>query len=82
VTADGAVWYTGQGSGDLGRLDPARGAIRRVPLGTGARPTGVIIGPTAPLWVTDGGLNAIVRVDPVSFEVRTFRLRPDGATPT
>jgi virginiamycin B lyase len=77
VAADGTVWYTGQGSGDLGRLDPATGAVKRIPLGSGSRPHGVIIGLDGAPWVTDGGLDAIVRVDPASLGVRTYPL-PDG----
>ena len=42
---DGTVWYTGQHTGELGRLDPRTGAIRRVPLGAGSSPHGVIVGP-------------------------------------
>ena len=49
-----------------------------IPLGAGSRPHGVIIGPDGAPWVTDGGLNAIVRVDPVSLEVRVFPL-PAGS---
>src|SRR6266849_3739694 len=58
---DGTVWYTAQGSGELGRLDPATGQIHEVKLGDGSAPHGVIIGPDGAPWVTDGGLNAIVR---------------------
>src|SRR5205814_64545 len=45
VTADGVVWYTAQRDGKLGRLDPTTGKIDLVPLGDGAAPHGVIIGP-------------------------------------
>ncbi len=75
--ADGGVWYTGQASGVLGRLDPATGAVREVRLGAGSAPHGVIVGPDGAPWITDGGLNAIVRVDPQSFAVRVFALPPD-----
>lgn len=81
VADDGPVWYTAQGSGELGRLDPATGEVEEVPLGGGSRPHGVIIGPDDAPWVTDSGLNAIVRVDPASREVRLFPLpddRPDA----
>jgi virginiamycin B lyase len=74
---DGTVWYTAQGSGELGRLDPATGEVTEIPLGPGSRPHGVIIGPDGAPWITDGGLNAIVRVDPTSSEVRVFPLPPD-----
>ncbi len=73
-TGDGAVWYTAQAAGELGRLDPATGHVRRIALGRGAAPHGVIAGPDGALWVTDGGLNAIVRVDPRSGQVRRFPL--------
>lgn len=75
--ADGVVWFTAQGSGHLGRLDPATGESRMIPLGGGSRPHGVIVGPGGVPWVTDGGLNAIVRVDPESLEVQRFPL-PGG----
>ena len=72
--ADGSVWYTAQGSGELGRLDPATGKTHHVTLGVGSAPHGVIVGPDGAPWVTDGGLNAIVRVDPRTDEVKRFPL--------
>ena len=74
VAADGTVWYTAQGSGELGRLNPTTGEIAEIPLGAGSRPHGVIVGPDGAPWVTDGGLNAIVRVDPSTSEVRELPL--------
>lgn len=71
---DGSVWYTAQAIGELGRLDPATGAVTSVKLGAGAAPHGVIVGPDGAAWVTDGGLNAIVRVDGTTREVRRFPL--------
>jgi virginiamycin B lyase len=73
-TPDGAVWYTGQGAGVLGRLDPKTGKVERIALGKGSAPHGVIVGPDGAPWVTDAGLNAIVRVDPVSKAVKTWLL--------
>ena len=72
--ADGGVWYTAQGSGELGHLDPTTGATRHVKLGQGSAPHGVIVGPDGAPWITDGGLNAIVRVDPGTSEVTRFPL--------
>lgn len=74
---DGGVWYTAQGSGELGLLDPATGKTVHVALGAGSAPHGVIVGPDGAPWVTDGGLNAIVRVDPATREVRTWPLPAD-----
>jgi virginiamycin B lyase len=71
---DGGVWYTAQGSGELGWLDPKTGETRHVALGDGSAPHGVIVGPDGAPWITDGGLNAIVRVDPKTRRVRRFPL--------
>ena len=79
---DGGVWYTAQGSGELGWLDPKTGRTRHVALGDGSAPHGVIVGPDGAPWITDGGLNAIVRVDPKTRRVRRFPCPPRRATPT
>ena len=71
---DGGVWYTAQGSGELGWLDPKTGTTRHIALGDGSAPHGVIVGPDGAPWITDGGLNAIVRVDPKTRRVRRFPL--------
>ena len=72
--ADGGVWYTAQGSGELGWLDPASGHVVEIPLGNGSAPHGVIVGPDGDAWITDSGLNAMVRVDAMTHEVTTYRL--------
>lgn len=71
---NGTVWFTAQGAGEMGRLDPRTGKTRRVKLPGGSAPHGVIIGPDDAAWITDGGLNAIVRVDDKTHRVRTFPL--------
>ncbi|HEX6027922.1 MAG TPA: hypothetical protein VFY64_02670 [Nitrososphaeraceae archaeon] len=74
---DGTVWYTAQGSGELGSLDPSTSKIHHILLGPGSAPHGVIVGPDGAPWITDGGLNAIVRVDPTTEEVQIFPLPAD-----
>ena len=74
VPKDGIVWYTAQGSGKLGSLDPNTGKTHEIALGQGSAPHGVIIGPDGAPWITDGGLNAIVRVDPLTEKVHVFQL--------
>lgn len=76
---DGGVWYTAQGSGDLGWLDPDTGETRHIDLGPGSRPHGVIIDEAGTPWITDGGLNAIVAVDPASDDVTVYSLPEDRA---
>src|SRR5215510_1995502 len=75
---DGTVWYTAQGAGALGILDPKTGAVQQVPLGDSSAPHGVIAGPDGAAWITDGGLNAIVRYDPASGTVKSWPL-PESA---
>jgi virginiamycin B lyase len=71
---DGGVWFTAQGSGQLGLLDPESGRVTLIPLGDGSAPHGVVVGPDGAPWITDGGLNAIVRVDARTHAVRRFPL--------
>ena len=71
---DGTIWFCGQRNGTLGRLDPRDGSYKLVDLGKGAAPHGVIIGPDGAPWVTEGGKNAIARVDPGDHKVTLFRL--------
>lgn len=72
--ADGGVWYTAQTAGALGYLNPATGQTRHLKLGDRSAPHGVIVGPDGAPWITDGGLNAIVRVDPKSTTVERYPL--------
>lgn len=74
---DGGVWYTAQRSGHLGWFDPKSGRSELIRLGLGSSPHGVIQGPDGAAWITDSGLNAIVRVAWPSRELRIFRL-PEG----
>jgi virginiamycin B lyase len=68
------VWYTAQHTGALGLLDPETGAIETIPLGEGSSPHGVVVGPDGAAWVTDTGLNAIVRVHPETRELAVWPL--------
>jgi len=76
VTAagDGTVWFCGQRNGTLTRLDPRDGSLKVVNLGRGSAPHGVIRGPDGAAWVTDGGQNAIARVDAATHAVKLWAL--------
>ena len=70
----GPVWFSAQRSGQLGILDPKTGKVELVALGPGSSPHGVVAGPDGAPWLTDGGQNAIVRVDPKTKEVKRWPL--------
>ena len=72
--ADGTVWFCGQRDGTLNLLDPRDGGLKVIPLGNGAAPHGVIVGPDGAAWVTEGGQNAIARVDPKDHKVQLWKL--------
>jgi virginiamycin B lyase len=74
---DGSVLYSGQQLGVLGRFDPASGKAEHIPLGAGAAPHGVIVGPDGAAWLTEGGQNAIARVDLTTKAVKLFPLPKD-----
>ncbi|HWH06574.1 MAG TPA: hypothetical protein VNT23_09085, partial [Gaiellaceae bacterium] len=78
---DGTVWYTGQFNGTMGRLDPATGRYREIPLGSGASPHGVIADAAGNGWITDQGLNAIVRVDRVTEQVTVYPIPAANSAP-
>lgn len=71
------MWFTAQRSGHLGWFDPQTGGVELVALGAGSSPHGVIQGPDRAAWVTDSGLNAIVRVGWPDRALRVFAL-PEG----
>ena len=77
--AAGPVYYTAQATGKLGVLDPASGRYEEIALGDGSAPHGVIVGPDHAVWITDGGRNAIVRVDPVTRAITRWPL-PESAS--
>lgn len=75
---DGGVWLTAQRSGHLGWFDPKTGRTELVSLGRGSSPHGVIQGPDKAAWITDSGLNAILRVGWPDRTVRAFPM-PEGS---
>ena len=72
------VYYTAQMTGKLGILDPGSGKYEEIPLGPRSAPHGVIVGPDGAAWITDGGQNAIVRVDAKTHAVKVWPLPPDS----
>ena len=73
----GKVWYTSQGSGALGILDPATNEVEEIAIGEGSEPKTVVEGPDRAAWIVDSGLNAIVRIDVTLEEVQIWPLPDD-----
>jgi len=77
-SSGGPVYYTAQTTGKLGILDPKSGKYEEISLGANSAPHGVVVGPDGAAWVTDGGQNAIVRVDAKTHAVRVWPLPKDA----
>jgi len=77
--ASGPVYYTAQATGKLGILDPVSGKVDEIPLGSNSAPHGVVVGPDGAPWVTDGGQNAILRVDPQTHAIKRWELPASAA---
>jgi len=75
--AGGPVYYTAQRTGKLVIVDPKTRKVEEIALGSGSAPHGVIVGPDGAAWITDGGQNAIVRVDPATRAVKVWPLPKD-----
>jgi virginiamycin B lyase len=78
AAADGPVYFSAQGSGHLGILDPKSSRVDLVALGRGSSPHGVLLADDGAAWLTDGGQNALVRVDPKTRAVKRFTLARDS----
>jgi virginiamycin B lyase len=73
----GKVWYTSQGTGALGIIDPATGEVEHIEIGENSVPKTVVEGPDRAAWIVDSGLNAIVRIDLTLEEVKSWPLPED-----
>ncbi len=77
VAPDGALWYTGQMSNTLGRLDPVTGQIQEYRLKTlNSGPHGLVADREGNIWFTASFKGYIGKLDPRTGEVREYPL-PD-----
>jgi virginiamycin B lyase len=76
---NGRVWVMGQRNGTAGLFDPRDRSLKVIPLGEGAAPHGVVTDKEGAAWITEGGQNAIARIDPVSHKVDLMPLPADKA---
>lgn len=69
VDRAGAIWFLARPLGAVGRLDPATGHTRLIPLGHGAQPSALALGPDGIPFVADAVENIVYQVDPNTDEV-------------
>ena len=79
ATKGGAIWWTGQLSNKLGRLDPKTGAIKEYSLKTPyTGPHGLTEDGSGNIWFTGNNAGLIGKLDPNSGLVTEYKL-PDAA---
>jgi virginiamycin B lyase len=78
--SSGAVWFAERGTGKVGRIMP-NGAITEfsLPKRT-AVPMGIVFGPDGNLYISEGGSNAIARLNPTNGEVVDFPVPTPNST--
>lgn len=74
VDRQGIVWYTGNGNGTIGRLDPATGKVTqfKAPSGGGGPHTLVITDDGATIWFTMQSGDKVGRLDTKTGTIREF----------
>ena len=77
ATRDGAIWYTGQLSNKLGRLDPKTGQIKEYPLKSPqTAPHGLVEDKHGNIWFTGNHISIVGKLDPKTGNVTEYKM-PD-----
>src|SRR5262249_23301500 len=75
VAPDGSLWYTGQFSNVLGRLDPKTGKIQEFPLKTPASgPHGLVTDKDGNVWFTANSKPYIGKLNPKTGEITEYSM--------
>jgi virginiamycin B lyase len=78
VAPDGSIWYTGQRSNTLGRLNPETASVTEFSLPTSdSGPHGLVADAAGNIWYTGNAARHVGRLDPTTGEVREFFM-PDA----
>jgi virginiamycin B lyase len=79
---DHALWFTENGDDEIGRIDPATGAIAEFVLPTPqAEPFGLAAGPDGGLWFTEFQADKVGRIDPITRAIVEFPVPSASAEP-
>jgi len=74
LAPDGSLWYTGQASNKLGRLDPKTGEFKEYPLKTpSSGPHGLVADKDGNIWFTAISAGYVGKLDPKSGEISEYR---------
>ena len=79
AAADGSLWWTGQWSSVLGRIDPGTGAMKEFPLPPDSGPHGLAEDAMGNVWYTGISRNYIGKLDPRTGEVTQYPVAQEGA---
>ena len=79
AATDGSVWWTGQWSSVLGRLDPATGVMKEHPLPPNSGPHGLAEDAMGNVWFTGISRNYIGKLDPTTGTVTQYPVSKEGA---
>jgi virginiamycin B lyase len=80
VAPDGALWYTGQMSNTLGRLDPKTGRIQEFRLTTpDSGPHGLVADQNGDIWFTANFKGYIGKLDPRTGKITEYPIADKGA---
>jgi virginiamycin B lyase len=81
AAADGSIWWTGQWTSRLGRVDPATGAIKEFPLPGDSGPHGLAEDADGNIWFTGINDNYIGMLDPTTGEVTQYPVLEAAVVP-
>ena len=76
--AGNTLWYSGQGSNKLGRVDMTSGQFREFDLPRGHGPHGLVADRDGNIWYTANAAGAIAKLDPKTGQVAEYKM-PDPA---
>jgi streptogramin lyase len=82
VLDEEVIWFTLQGSGQIGRIDTATRAVELIPIPTAnSRPTGIDVAPDGQIWFAEA-TGRLGRLDPITRRITEFAFSSDlPATP-
>ena len=74
--ADGTIWYAGQWTNLIGRINPATGEMKEYPLPANAKPHTVTLDAKGNVWYAGNGNATIGYFDPKTEKITEFKM-PD-----